>query len=135
MDTGEPPAKKSHPIPVALLGTFAGAVLAVAGMILISQGQTKASYGYSTFIILPLAMGIVIGCFSRSILATVVSVLFCLVLCLVLLVLGGIEGVVCILMAFPLLFVAALFGALLGAFISWLIRKSSGPHAHVWCCP
>jgi hypothetical protein len=38
-------------------------------------------------------------------------------------------------MAFPLLFVCALFGALLGAFISWLVRKSSGPRLNMVVLP
>lgn len=135
MDTCETPAKKSHPILVALLGTLVGTALAVFGMVLISRDQTRASYGYSMFIILPLAMGIVIGSFSRSFRFSVLSVLLSIVLGLVLLVLGGLEGVVCILMAFPLLFVFAVIGALLGAFISWLIRKSSGPRLNMPVLP
>jgi len=135
MDTCETRTKRSHPILVALLGTLAGTALAALGMVLISRDQTGAAYGYSMFIILPVATGMVIGCFSRSVLFTVVSVLLSITLGMVLLLLGGLEGVVCILMAFPLLFVCALFGALLGAFISWLVRKSSGPRLNMVVLP
>jgi hypothetical protein len=135
MDSLKVPAKKSNPILLALAGGIAGILLAVIGMALISQDHNQASYGYSMFIILPLAVGIVIGCFSRSIWPAALSVLLTLVLGLGLMLIGGLEGVVCILMAFPLLCACALFGVLLAAFISWLVRKSSGPQSHMVVLP
>src|SRR5262245_44161758 len=124
MDSRQSPTKKLQPVLLAFLGTVVGISLAVLGMALISKDHANASYGYSMFIILPLATGMVIGCFSRSVWWAVVSVLLTIVLGLGLLLIGGLEGVICILMAFPLLCAFALFGVLLAAFISWLVRKS-----------
>jgi hypothetical protein len=135
MGTRQSSTKKLQPVLLALLGTVVGISLAVLGMALISKDHTNASYGYSMFIILPLATGMVIGCFSRSIWWAVVSVLLVIVVGLGLMLIGGLEGVICILMAFPLLCACALFGVLLAAFISWLVRKTSGPGSHMVVLP
>jgi hypothetical protein len=64
-----------------------------------------------------------------------VSVLLSLLLGFVFLLLGGLEGVFCILMAFPLFFVCTVVGVALGLFISWLVRKSSGPRSNMLLLP
>jgi hypothetical protein len=135
MDPQKSPTKKSRPILTAFLGSFAAAALAVLGIFLIDLDQSRATYGFTMFLILPLAIGVVIACFSRSIWVTLASVLLSILLCFVLLLLGGQEGLICILMAFPLFFACTLVGVVLGVAISWLVRKYSGPGSNLVLLP
>jgi hypothetical protein len=134
MDTSEVPAKKSHPILVTLLGTFVASGLAVMGVVLVGL-RHNAAFGWTMFIILPVATGMVIASFSRSVPATVGSILLSLMVCFAFLLLGGLEGVVCILMAFPLFFIFAVLGVLIGAVISRLARKGSDSRSNLVLLP
>jgi hypothetical protein len=118
-----------------LLGSFAATVFAILGVIVIGLGSDSAEYGWTMFIFLPVATGMVIACFSRSVGATLASVLLSILVCFAFLLIFGLEGVVCILMAFPLFFVFAVVGVILGAVISSLVRKHSGPRSNLVLLP
>jgi hypothetical protein len=135
MNTPEAPGKKGHPILVTLLGTFVASAVAVLGIVLISVNHARASYGLTMFIILPLATGMVIACFSRSVRATGVSIVLSILVCFALLLLCGLEGVVCVLMAFPLFFVCTVVGVLIGIGISRLVRKGPGSKSNLLLLP
>jgi hypothetical protein len=87
------------------------------------------------FIVLPLATGMFIGCLSNSFRAAVASVLISISVCFLLLLLGGLEGVVCILMAFPLFFVFAVVGVLISAGISWLAKRRFDSRSNLLILP
>jgi hypothetical protein len=135
MDPHKATGKRSHSILVTFLGSFAATTIAVFGMVLLSRGSTTASYGWTMFIILPMAIGLLAASFTGSMRATVASVLIAILVCFAFLLSVGMEGVVCILMAFPLFFVFGLVGVLIGAIISRLARKDSSRRSNMVLLP
>lgn len=75
-------------------------------------------YGISFFVFLPFALGYILG---KSTLksASLAGLIISLVIFMILLFAGGLEGMVCILMAMPLIIGAVAFGAL----VKYLIKK------------
>ena len=76
-------------------------------------------YGLSFFVFLPFALGYILG---KSTIKTISlwGLVISLAIFFILLLAGGLEGMVCILMAMPLIIVAVA----LGAFVKYLIKKN-----------
>ena len=75
-------------------------------------------YGLSFFVFLPFILGYILGKSTiKSI--SLAGLIFSLVIFFILLLAGGLEGMVCILMAMPLIIIAIAFGVL----IKFLVRK------------
>src|SRR6266852_1737351 len=110
-----PVSKKS-----ILYGTLTASATALLGGALITAGNSTAPYGWSMFIALPAVTGFVAGCFGRFLWAALLTTLLSLVVCFVGLLFTGLEGLVCILMASPLI----VAGALVGTFLGWLVRQA-----------
>ena len=98
-------------------GTLTAIVCAVIGWALISLSPWAGTevYGITMFVVLPAACGFVTVFSVPYGQAVGVSISIALVVCLVSLVFTGIEGIICVVMALPLLAVAALVGAGIGA--------------------
>lgn len=94
--------------------------MAVVCGLLLGSGRQPASYGWTMFVILPTALGIVVGCFSRglgrspghSLRIALVTGILSIIACFLFLLLTGFEGLICVLMAFPLIFFSLAVGAL-----------------------
>lgn len=113
-------AKRPRPRRSILYGSLVGIGTAVVGAILITQFTGQSSpYGLALFIAVPVATGLLTshfaGPFSTVLLATFLSFGFCSFG----LIFTGFEGMVCMLMATPLILV----GAAIGATVGWLLRK------------
>jgi hypothetical protein len=115
-----PPARPSW-IRDLLVSTLASSATALFGGFLIAVGNATAPYGLTMFIALPVVTGFVAGCCSRFFRAAAVSTLLSIVICFVLLLFTGLEGVVCIIMALPLIVIGALAGALVGMAVRQVI--------------
>ena len=104
---------------------------ALAGGTLITLGDQTAAYGATMFIGLPAVTGVVAGCFARPLRAALIATLISVVLRFVGLFFTGLEGVVCILMAAPLILATATLGAGLG----WAVRKKVDSRTNMlqWC--
>jgi hypothetical protein len=77
-------------------------------------------YGVSFFVFLPFSLGFILGKSTLKNLS-LVGLILSLIIFLILLLAGGLEGMICILMALPLIIAAVGFGIL----IKYLYRKSS----------
>ncbi len=98
-------------------GTLAALTCAVIGGSLVAWDGATSGVGLTMFIFLPVATGFVTALTVHYWKAVAVSLTIAAVLCLVGLVITGLEGVVCVVMAFPLLFVGALLGAAIGTWV------------------
>lgn len=89
-----------------------------------------ADYGFSFFMIFPIAVGFSIGTLSSSQKKTTLwaSLLFGLLIALVLLVVLGIEGFVCVLLAIPLIALLMLLGLWLSRRYKKLVEKRMPPN-------
>jgi hypothetical protein len=103
-----------------LYGTLTASATALLGGALITAGNSTAPYGWSMFIALPAVTGFVAGCFGRFLWAALLTTFLSLIVCFVGLLFTGLEGIVCILMASPLI----VAGALVGTFIGWSVRQA-----------
>jgi hypothetical protein len=103
-----------------LFGTVTACATAVIGGVLISAGNETAPYGVTMFIALPAVTGFVAGCFARFLWAALVATILSILVCFLGLLITGLEGIVCILMASPLIVAGAGIGALLG----WCVRSA-----------
>jgi hypothetical protein len=103
-----------------LLGTLTACATAVIGGVLIHAGNETAPYGVSMFLVLPAVTGFVAGCFTRLFWAALVATILALLVCFLGLLFTGLEGIVCILMASPLI----VAGAGVGAVIGWAVRSA-----------
>ncbi|MDG2012816.1 MAG: hypothetical protein P8J33_04890 [Pirellulaceae bacterium] len=104
-----------------LRGTLAALTCVVVGGTLIGLGSETAGLGLTMFLILPAATGFVAVFTVRYWKAVCISLVIANGLCLVSLVAIGLEGVVCILMALPIIVV----GAMLGAGIGYCLKRKS----------
>jgi len=95
-------------------GTLVALACAIVGGILIAIGGVLIPYGFTMFCILPAATGFVTVLNLRYWKAVGISLMIAIALCLAGLVFTGIEGIICVLMALPLLTIGALLGAAFG---------------------
>jgi len=112
-------------------GTVVAIIFVVIGGLLIMKGKQTAGYGVTMFFVLPAATGFVTAFVIRFWNAVILSVLITLAIWMTSLVFVGLEGIVCVLMASPMLFTSALFGASLGFFI----KKISGKRTSMIIAP
>jgi hypothetical protein len=101
---------------LAYLGTLAGSLLGtVVGLLgfFLARERTRGM-GYLMFLLVPLAAGFVIGLFARGRWIVAGSGLIAVVTALGLLIAAGQEGLLCALVATPLLVVGVAVGAALG---------------------
>lgn len=83
------------------------------------------SYGLTVFVGLPVLAGILAGMITPTVKAGLFSIVFGFVVCLAILLVFGAEGVICAMMATPIVIVLAFGGAVLGSVIR---RRLSGKH-------
>lgn len=117
------------------LASVVAASIALVGGLLIASGKSAAQYGVTMFMVLPVATGLVTACFVRPLSAAMLTVVISLLLCFVALLFLGLEGIVCIIMAAPLILVGALLGALIGAGLCLLARKYWGQRSSLLVLP
>jgi hypothetical protein len=129
------PTTPSHSKRAFVYATLTGCAIALLGGVLIEAGNETAPYGWTMFVILPVATGLVASCFVRPVRAVVLAAILSVLLCFVVLLFTGLEGIVCILMAAPLILVAVIVGALVGAWLSSLVRKRLGPGSNMLLLP
>lgn len=98
-------------------GTLTALVCAVFGGALIAMGDGTSGLGVTMFLLLPVATGFVTALTVRYWPAVGLSLLIAMALCLAGLVVTGLEGIVCVAMASPILIVGSLVGAALGALV------------------
>jgi hypothetical protein len=101
----------------AFYGGLVAGGMAMAGGLLITLGHGKAEFGATMFIALPVATGFVAACFVRPWPAVMVATLLSMLVWTGGLLFTGLEGVVCVCMAAPLLIGGAFLGALLGQLV------------------
>jgi len=117
-----------------LAGALAGVGFGLTGFFLARIPGPGAPMGSVMFFLVPLAAGVAITMVTAppraigaaALLATIVSLLFLVSL--------KAEGVLCALMALPLVFVALLAGVAVGLLIRWLSRIVEGSHTAVTSC-
>jgi hypothetical protein len=107
----------------AVVGVMAGVVYGLAGFFLLKIPNAQ-QMGQVFFLMLPFVVGITIalvtprGIYSALLLAATGSLLICLV-CLVSM---HAEGILCAVLAFPLIFIPLALGVLIGTWLRKLIR-------------
>jgi hypothetical protein len=94
-------------------GTLAALTCAIAGGVLIGMANDFL-LGYTMFLVLPGVTGFVTAMTSRFWSSVGISLLITLAVCLGGLLFSGLEGLVCVLMAFPILVITAMLGAGIG---------------------
>jgi hypothetical protein len=108
----------------ALAGVGAGVLYGLLGFMMATLSPRM---GNTLFLFLPLVVGITIALVTpRPILAAaMLSTTVSLLICLIFLIAMKAEGILCAIMAFPLIFLALLIGIALG----WAIRQVRSPGA------
>lgn len=104
---------------------LAAIVTAVTGGALIAWGEGAAALGLSMFIFLPAITGFVAALQSTYGKSVIISLLISQTIILIALVMTSLEGIVCVLMASPILFFSALIGAGLGRVVQTNWEQSS----------
>ena len=97
-----------------LHGTLAALTCAIVGVTLIAMGNDTAVYGVTMFLVLPAATGFVTVFTARYRKAVMFSLMIATAVCLAGVVFTGLEGIVCVVMALPILWVGAMLGAAIG---------------------
>lgn len=105
-------------------GTVMAMICFVAGVVLVFSGIAPAT-GLVVFVLVPGVAGFVVARTLFYWRAVLVSMTIATFLCLGLLVTFGLEGLLCVLMALPLLFASALCGAAVGRVTCLLTRTPS----------
>jgi len=107
-----------------LAGTLVGVALGLIGFFVATANST--GMGFVMFLLIPILAGMVVGWIIPSRKAIGKSALVSLFGSLLLLIATGKEGPLCALMAFPLLLVCVLLGAVLGAGLRKAIKPERG---------
>ena len=110
--TGKTVTRKS-----ILHGTLAALACAIVGGTLVALGDATSGVGVTMFLLLPAATGFVTVLTVRYWKAVAISLMIATALCLAGLVFTGLEGIVCVVMALPILSVGALLGAAIGTLV------------------
>ncbi len=112
--------KESVSTKAILYGSVTATATALIGGTLVWLGDETAPYGATVFVVLPAVTGFVAAYFARPLRAALLSTQISIVLCFLGVLFTGLEGIVCIFMAAPLIFAAAILGAGLG----WAVHKN-----------
>jgi hypothetical protein len=102
---------------------IAAAAMGLGGGLLVSIDHGAAVYGSTMFIGLPIVTGVVAACFVQPLRASLLATLLSILACFAALLFTGLEGIVCILMAAPLILGGAVLGAALGTGLRRLLDK------------
>ena len=94
------------------LGTVVGIVVGLAGFFFAKTGS--AGMGWCMFFLIPVASGFTVAILTRKPNTAAAANLIALVITLAILIATGLEGIVCVLMAFPFLAAGISIGVLLG---------------------
>jgi len=98
-------------------GTLAALLCAIVGGTLIAMGDAASGLGATMFLFLPAAAGFVTVLTVHYWKAVAISLLIAMTLCFAGLVFTGLEGIVCVVMATPILIVGAMLGAGAGSLV------------------
>jgi hypothetical protein len=121
MTDGSLAARERSPLVGAVAGMIAGSAFGVVGFLLATIPATR-NLGVVLFALVPISAGVAISLTMRGKGSISAAALFSTFLSLIALVAAGREGLLCAVMAFPLVFVVLLLGIGLG----YLIRKFTG---------
>jgi hypothetical protein len=121
MADGSLAARERSPLVGAVAGMIAGSAFGVVGFLLATIPATR-NLGVVLFALVPISAGVAISLTMRGKGSISAAALFSTFLSLIALVAAGREGLLCAVMAFPLVFVVLLLGIGLG----YLIRKFTG---------
>ena len=110
----DPACDKKQKRKAIIYGTLVALICAVSGGVLISIGEATIGYGCTMFLVLPAACGFVTVFTVPFGKAVGISISIAMILCLAGLVFTGIEGIICVAMALPVLLTSALIGAAVG---------------------
>jgi F0F1-type ATP synthase assembly protein I len=110
-----------------LIGAAVGLSLGFAGFALAAYPASRPM-GEVLFVLVPFAAGAAIAMITPQPVAaaTLLSAVTSLLICLIALVGARLEGILCAMMAFPIIFVSLLAGILIGAGLGYLIRFARG---------
>jgi hypothetical protein len=114
---GGSPTDRSDTRNSVIRGTVAALVCAIVGGVLIAMGNGASGLGVTMFLFLPAATGFVTVLTVHYWRAVVISLSIAMVLCLAGLVFTGLEGIVCVVMASPILIIGAMLGAAAGILV------------------
>ena len=120
-----PRVHERSPLLGALAGVLTGTVFGVAGFLLATIPATR-NLGYVLFVFVPLSAGVAIAFTMRGKGSIAAATLLATFFSLVVLVGTGREGLLCALMALPLIFVVLLCGVGLGLLLAKLIGERKG---------
>jgi len=98
-------------------GTLTAILCAIVGGTLIARGNAASGLGVTMFLLLPAATGFVTVLTIRYWRAVAISLMIAMALCLIGLVFTGLEGIVCVAMALPILTLGAMLGAAIGVLV------------------
>jgi Polyketide cyclase / dehydrase and lipid transport len=125
MTNGTPAVQQRSALLGALAGVLTGTVFGVAGFLLATIPATR-NLGYVLFVFVPLSAGVAIAFTVRRKGSIAAATLLATFSSLIVLVAAGREGLLCALMAFPLVFVVLLIGVGLGTLLSKMIGGRKG---------
>jgi hypothetical protein len=108
-----------------LVGALTGTAIGLPGFVL-SQNHRPDAMGPALFLLVPFATGFAIGIFSQDMRSLTAASILAAIFSLVMLIALGWEGVLCVLMAIPSLFIGLGIGAALGLLLNKLIAKFRG---------
>ena len=118
------PTKKTGIRKPVLHGTLAALTWTIVCGSWIALGDGASRLGVTMFVVLPVATGFVTVFTARYWKAVAISLMITIVICLAGLVYVGWEGIICVIMAAPVFFVAAMLGAVAGVLVKQRIPKN-----------
>ncbi len=113
------------PIKTIIHGTLVATACAISGGVLISMGHETAQEGVTMFWVLPFATGFVTAFTVPYWRAVGLSLQIAMSIAFAVLLVIGIEGIFCVVMALPLIFIAIMLGAGIGLFVKWCVKRRS----------
>jgi hypothetical protein len=116
-------------------GSLVAAIFALVGGILVNANNETAGYGVTMFIILPVATGFVTACFLRTFAASLLAALLSVLIYVTALLFIGLEGIICVFMALPLILAGSGIGALFGLLALGLTRDRFDDRLHAFAGP
>ncbi|MCA9217981.1 MAG: SRPBCC family protein [Planctomycetales bacterium] len=106
-------------------GTATALFCAVLGGTLVFAGDGVSNLGLTMFLLLPAATGFVTALTTRYWKSVALSLLIAMLILMSGLVVTGLEGIVCVVMASPILIVGVMLGAVVGVLAKRLIRTET----------
>jgi len=113
------------PIKTIIHGTLVATAFAICGGVLVFMGNETAAEGVTMFYVLPCATGFVTAFTVPYWKAVGLSLQIAMIIAFAVLLVMGIEGIFCVVMALPLIFVAIMLGAGIGLFVKWCVKRRS----------